>query len=386
MALIALGRSMCPQQYKRSVCPQQYKRILQLTIAPSPGRALRRFTHECRGMRPIFNNAYILFLSDHGVRPVSEMFPSKPTDPKTPKPLKRSNTIALLQSPFLRIPVQKINGRSLDNQGMVQVTSSTSETGTGDSPLSEISHTGLVVDGKPVPPKEDAAKSGPSKTGAFFAKSNVFKKALITFKKPVTKKQARKELVISPPMNFTNLCQPRQNADFETREEKTVSFLGNGDPGERSCPDADPKTEMVDQQDEQVYHNFPISQAVDNPEEQLSPTKPPRTFTTSFKYKTNCHHGYLEPSTSQQTKDQEDEISQNKLPALGPLPSPPAEAPSPVTKDTPTTISGLDTSKRQENTETEKQATKAKPRVPRRPESFRQKKKLHSKSAVQVYM
>lgn len=301
-------------------------------------------------------------------RPVSEMFPK--THAVSPIQLKRSLTVSVLSSPTNRSPLGgNFNEDSPpDAQNCLQVSSIPPTALTNGSTSQQ-----TEVDCRPIQPKDDTTKSGSSRTSAFFAKSNNVLKALISLKKPGTKKPAKKELVIGPPTDFTSLYGSRVTADYTERERKTVSFVDNGEYGEKVESSPEPCTEAAEDADEQVYHNFPISQAIDSPEQLLSPTKPPRRFTTS--------EGYLEPSTSQRTKEQEDEISQNKLPELGPLPSPPALQ-SPVGKDAPTKESPGAGTKVLTNGEAEKPATKPKPAVPRRPESLKLGPKI--KSAVQV--
>ena len=238
-------------------------------------------------------------------------------------------------------------------------------------PSSQTGQTGLVKNEKSVQPKEDTSKS--SKSGVFFAKSNVFKKVFM--KKTGAKKQARKEIVISSPTDFASMNQSRVTVDYEYRRRKCVSFVDDGERDERESAHVDAKVEKVDEEDEQFYHNFPLSHAIDSPEKPLSPKKPPRTDSKT----PMCQDGYLEPCTSQLTKNREDEISQNKSPALGPLPSPPAES-SPATEHVPTSVTaGQDT---KVDGQCQKPVMKVKPALPRRPQSL----KLKRKSAVQVNM
>lgn len=244
-------------------------------------------------------------------------------------------------------------------------------------PSSQTGQTGLVENEKSVQPKEDASKSSSSKSGVFFAKSNVFKKVFM--KKAGTKKQAKKELVISSPTDFASMNQSKYTVDYEYRGRKCVSFVDDGECDKRESAHIDAKAEKVDEEDEQFYHNFPLSHAVDSPEKPLSPKKPLRNLSTLDSKDPVCHDGYLEPCTSQHTKDREDEINQNKLPALGPLPSPPAES-TPVTEHAPTLVTtGQDT---KVGGVSQKPVMKVKPALPRRPQSL----KLKRKYVVQVNM
>ncbi|XP_028402298.1 flocculation protein FLO11-like [Dendronephthya gigantea] len=248
-------------------------------------------------------------------RPVSEMFPRGNTDPSSPMELKRSMTVSLLQSPFNRRPVESLCEEKTGSENSVE----NSTTFSSIEPNDEKS-------------KEDTAKA--SKTSAFF------KKALSTLKIPGTKKTTKKELAISPPSDFTSLYQTRLTTDYSNREQKTISYFATDDIAGESAvevvePDnvecepttKDPEEPMeqlsfhpeftglplvdTDHPGDRLYYNFPISPSlVDTTEKLPVPRKPPRS-------------GYVQPSLSQLTKEREEEISLNKIPELGPLPTPP---------------------------------------------------------------
>lgn len=259
-----------------------------------------------------------MFLSDHN------------TKCNSPTALKRSLTVSLLQSPFIRgRPVLCVDEEKNANKSTVENAGAPSAT---------------VPSGDSMDVKNEGAKT--SKTGAFL------KKALSNLKIPGTKKTTKRELAISSPSDFTSLCQTRLTTDFSTREQKAVSFLVTDDncsetidsdvsavvsePGTEEAQDnkrdCEQNTESSDEAiedlsfhpefteappidpdkvDEQFYYNLPMQQpAVESTEKMATPKKPPRS-------------GYLQPSMSQLTKDREEEISLNVLPELGPLPTPP---------------------------------------------------------------
>jgi hypothetical protein len=353
------------------------------------------------------------------------MFPrNHNTKTNSPIALKRSLTVSLLQSPFSRRPVESLSKDKTSSENSAQNSNFTPATVSSAEPVDEKN-------------KEDTTKA--SKTGAFF------KKALSNLKIPGTKKAAKKELTISPPTDFTSLYQTRLTTDYSNREQKTVSFLATDDNyGEIADSDAsavmcepaaeeaepnndeceltteDPEESMgqlsfhpeftelpiVDahQQDEQFYYNFPISQTLVDGTEKLSmPKKPPRS-------------GYLQPSLSLLTKEREEEISLNKLPELGPLPTPPEgpsrqEAPnaSAITtpeSDAPTfpttdknksvvitpedhiySVTTPDSDDQNENNgKVNKPLRKPKPEVPRRPSTLKFKPKVPNRPVFQVSM
>ena len=303
------------------------------------------------------------------------MYP-RPQQPNSlsPKALKRSNTVAVLFSPFGRMQVEAIEDPALITRNSAQDRSASSSSNLSSS---QTGQTGLVKNAKSVQPKEDTPKSSSSKSAVFFAKSNVFKKVFM--KKTGAKKLAKKDIVISLPTDFASMNQSRDTVDYEYRRRKCVSFVDDGERDERESAHVDARVGKVDEEDEQFYHNFPLSHAIDCPENPLSPKKPPRTLSSADSEDPMCQDGYLEPCTSQRTKEREDEISQNKSPALGPLPSPPAES-SPATEHVPTLVTaGQDT---KVDSQCQKPVMKVKPALPRRPQSL----KLKRKSAVQVNM
>ena len=353
------------------------------------------------------------------------MFPrDRNTNTNSPTALKRSLTVSLLQSPFSRRPVNSLREEKTSNQNSVQ-----------NSNVPPTLPSGEQVGEKN---KEDTKKA--LKTGAFL------KKALSNLKIPGTKKAAKKELTISPPSDFTSLYQTRFTTDYSNREQKTVSFLATDDNcGEHVDSDAsavmcessaeETKTSKdecelttedleepieqlsfhpeftglpimdIDQPNvEQFYYNFPISQAVVNGTETMStPKKPPRS-------------GYVQPSLSQLTKEREEEISLNKLPELGPLPTPPEggsrqETPNASPNTTPEsdarTVPTTDRTKsdvvipedhiysvttpdfddqKEDDGKVNKPSTKPKPEVPRRPSTLKFKPKVPNRPVFQVSM
>ena len=241
--------------------------------------------------------------------------------------LKRSNTVSLLQSPFNRRTVSNVSEEKTTNLNSVQNVNIPTTASSANGP----------VDDKT---KEDATKA--SKKGAFL------KKALSNLKIPGTKKAAKKELTIGPPTDFTSLCQitdyskqgnasilateenageldPESDASLVVREhtsgkdepnddEWSLAINGQDEPMEQlSFHPEFTELPIVDchEPGEQFYYNFPIPTSLpDGTEKSTKPKKPPRS-------------GYLQPSLSKLTMEREHEISLNKLPELGPLPTPP---------------------------------------------------------------
>jgi hypothetical protein len=345
------------------------------------------------------------------------MFPrNRSKNSNSPTALKRSLTISLLQSPFIRRPVNSVCEGKIENENSL-----------ANSNIPQKLSSGEQYDEKN---KEDTKKA--LKTGAFF------KKALSNLKIPGTKKAAKKELTISAPSDFTSLYQTRLTGDYSNRGQKAVSFLAQDDncgeivdsevstviceshseeakPDVHECQPAEDTDEQlsfhpeftelpvidVDQPCEQFYYNLPVSQAVGDGTEKLStPKKPPRS-------------GYLQPSLSQITKEREEEITLNKLPELGPLPPPPEkescqETPNDSTVKTPDSnaptiqttdkmsefatpedhiysITSPDSDDRKEN-KFDKPVKKPKPAVPRRPSALKFKPKVPNRPALQVSM
>ena len=346
-------------------------------------------------------------------RPVSELFPRNRSN-NSPTALKRSLTVSLLQSPFVRRPVNSFCEEKTGNENSVQNLSTAQKLSSGEQ-----------YDEKN---REDTKKA--LKTGKFF------KKALSNLKIPGTKKAAKKELTISPPSDFTSLYE---TGDYSNRGQKTVSFLArddncgeladskasavmcesstqedkpNNDDCELTTEDTDKPMEQlsfhpeftkfpiidVNEPVEQFYYNFPISQTVVNGTEKLAtPKKPPRS-------------AYLQPSLSQLTKEREEEIDLKKLPELGPLPPSPEGSLCQGTPKTPESIAPTfstvdkisdctttedhiyslttpDSDDQKENdAKSDKPQRKPKPQVPRRPSTLKFKPKVPNRPVLQVSM